>query len=59
MTVIVTQKDYVRIQIGFAKEHTECTAREVVGTFSRNWFGVFIHVRIAVDESQGTRVIVR
>ena len=27
MTTIVTQKDYARIQIGFAREHTEC--REV------------------------------
>ena len=49
MTIIVTQKDYVRIKIGFAREHTEC--REVLGTFSRNWFGAFIQVRIAVDGS--------
>ena len=57
MTIIVTQKDYVCIQIGFAREHTEC--RGVLGTVSRKLFGVFIQVRIAVEESQGTRVIVR
>ena len=34
MTIIVTQKDYVLMQIGFAREHTKC--REVLGTFSRN-----------------------
>ena len=57
MTIIVTQTDCVRIEIEFAIEHTECIV--VFGTFSRNCYGVFSQVRIAVDKNQGTRVILR